>query len=79
MSKIKWGISIRQGRLCWKYSWYWWIPGQPLLVAVWNSIACRFWGHADDLWHIYESGCIGEEDAVCYNCCKHLTGCTGHD
>ncbi|KKL48847.1 hypothetical protein LCGC14_2321410 [marine sediment metagenome] len=82
MHILKLGLVLRQGRFVWKlHAWYWWIPGQALLVHVWNGIACRIWGHEDALWHLYSAGTepLGEVEPVCYNCCKRLTGCVGHD
>ena len=79
---MKVGLALRKGRFVWKWrAWWWWIPGQRLVVKAWNWVACQVWGHDDLLRHLLQSGQtpMGADDARCLSCCKRLDGCVGHD
>ena len=63
MGLAVWGHSLvygwKHGRLRWAPMWV-----KRLIVAIWNPIACRVWGH--DVFGPFEKG----DKAVCVNCCK---------
>ncbi len=74
---MRFNAVLREGRFLWATDgWWWWIPGQHLLVHTWNWICCWRWGHNDCLWHLLEGGHIPAEDACCIHCSTLLTSCT---
>jgi hypothetical protein len=50
-------------------------PFAHWLVAAWNHVACRLFGHEDVMFHMYDSGEWSDRD--CVYCCKPLSACTG--
>lgn len=74
---MRWGASLVNGRFVYATdAWWWWIPGQDILVLVWNWVCCQRWGHDDTLWHLEEAGHIPGAEADCVNCGTRLFGCT---
>lgn len=79
MGEMRFGAVLENGRFLYATgTWWWWVPGQHALVAVWNWVCCKRWGHNDMLWHLAEAGHISAEEADCVNCCARLTGCICH-
>lgn len=75
---MRFGMALSKGRFVWAMdTWYSWIPGQGLVVKVWNKLACWRWGHDDMLWHLADVGHIPRDEAACISCCKLLTKCVG--
>lgn len=75
--KVRFGLAFAGDKsLAWGMNrWYHWVPGQRLVLRVWNKIHCRLTGHKDILWHIRDS-LPSDEVIECYNCCTLLTECT---
>lgn len=54
-----------------------WLPDQTQrwIVALWNEIACRIFGHNDVLWHLRDV-LPRDESVECVDCLAPLTGCS---
>lgn len=66
-------ISSRGGMAWQVNAWWWWIPGQGLLVWAWNEIHCWRKGHDYILLEMAKAGYIPMDKATCPNCCRKLT------